>query len=64
MADKTLQWHPLGKDIPVGYRVADQVASHHSAHAVLIEPDPHCTAIAAYAADVAALAPTAIVMGD
>ncbi|MGF7178378.1 hypothetical protein [Azospirillum doebereinerae] len=63
MADRTLQWLPHGKDMPVGWRAAQQAASHHNAHAILIEPDPD-NAVALYAAEVAATRPTAIVMGD
>lgn len=50
----TFRWLPHGHPLPPGWRLAAQAPSHHSAHAVLIEPDPD-NAVAAYAAEVEAL---------
>lgn len=62
-ADRTVCWLPHDQDLPVGWRFAEQAASHHAAHGLLIEPDPD-NAVAAYAAEVAQTRPVAIVMGD
>ncbi len=64
-ADHTTRWLPHGQDLPAGWRFAEQTDSHPGAPADLIEPDPHnAVTLYAYAAEVAAMRPVAIVMGD
>lgn len=62
MLEKTFRWLPHGHPIPPGWRLAAQALSHHTAHAVLVEPDPD-NPVAAYAAEVQALR-SAATLGD